>query len=250
MNPEIQKVIDGESEGVILCGDCLDVMKDMPDGCVDAIITDPPYGTENLGGGYGRRQNHDPQGRHGRRIKGDTDLSIFEGIVSLSHILTIDSWFMAFCAPRRRHEVTKILVTGGFEPFGELVWDKGRPGLGYTIRYSHETMLVCYKGKPKASKIALSIIRIPAHGTPEHPHEKPVAFMEHAVLFASEFGSIIFDPCCGLAATCVAAKKLGRRYIGIEISEEYCQIARDRLKSLDTGVPVKEMRAGQIPLFE
>jgi len=42
---------------------------------------------------------------------------------------------------------------------------------------------------------------------------------------------------------------LGREYIGIDISEEYCQIARERLKAVDTGVPVKEARKGQLPLF-
>jgi DNA modification methylase len=43
---------------------------------------------------------------------------------------------------------------------------------------------------------------------------------------------------------------LGRRYIGIDISEEYCKIARQRLEAVDTGVPVKEQRKGQIPLFK
>ena len=44
MNPEIEKVLNGESDGCIVCGDCLEVMADMPDGCVDAVVTDPPYG--------------------------------------------------------------------------------------------------------------------------------------------------------------------------------------------------------------
>ena len=54
----------------------------------------------------------------------------------------------------------------------------------------------------------------------------------------------------GSGTTCVAAKMLSRRYIGIDISEEYCQIARQRLEAVDTGVPVKEQRQGQMPLFE
>ena len=60
---------------------------------------------------------------------------------------------------------------------------------------------------------------------------------------------IILDPFCGSGTTCVAAKMMGRNYIGIDISEEYCEIARERLKAIDTGVPVKEARAGQQPLF-
>jgi site-specific DNA-methyltransferase (adenine-specific) len=55
---------------------------------------------------------------------------------------------------------------------------------------------------------------------------------------------------CGSGTTCVAAKKLGRQYIGVDIRPEYCEIARERLRALDTGVPVKEARKGQIPLFQ
>ena len=65
----------------------------------------------------------------------------------------------------------------------------------------------------------------------------------------SKPGDLILDPFCGSGTTCVAAKKLGRRYIGIDISEEYCQIARERLEAVDTGVPVKEARQGQGALF-
>ena len=65
----------------------------------------------------------------------------------------------------------------------------------------------------------------------------------------SKDSDLILDPFCGSGTTCVAAKLLGRRYIGIDISEEYCQIARQRLEAVDTGVPVKEQKQGQLALF-
>ena len=60
----------------------------------------------------------------------------------------------------------------------------------------------------------------------------------------------VLDPFCGSGTTCVAAKMLGRDYIGIDISSDYVAIARERLRAVETGVPARERRAGQMGLFE
>lgn len=84
----------------------------------------------------------------------------------------------------------------------------------------------------------------------KHPCEKPLAMMEHIIRSSSRSpGAVVLDCFCGTGATCKAAQNLGRRYIGIEISESYCETARQRLQAVDTGVPVKEQRAGQLALF-
>ena len=83
-----------------------------------------------------------------------------------------------------------------------------------------------------------------------HPVAKPIGVWGEILMRGSVKPSdIILDPFCGSGTTCVAAKMLGRSYIGIDISDEYCQIARERIRAVDTGVPVKEARAGQIGLF-
>ena len=83
-----------------------------------------------------------------------------------------------------------------------------------------------------------------------HPCAKPIKFWTQLLNRCSITSQdLILDPFCGSGTTCVAAKMLGRRYIGIDISPEYCEIARSRLEAVDTGVPVKEQRKGQIPLF-
>ena len=71
------------------------------------------------------------------------------------------------------------------------------------------------------------------HGQPgkvNHPTQKPLAVILPIIQASSNFGDLILDPFAGSGSTLVAAKQLGRRYIGIEISEEYCKIARERLK--------------------
>nr|MDD5355699.1 DNA methyltransferase [Candidatus Omnitrophota bacterium] len=61
---------------------------------------------------------------------------------------------------------------------------------------------------------------------------------------------LTIEPFLGSGSFCVAAKMLGRRYIGIDISPKYCEIARMRLKAVDTGVSVKEQKIGQTALWE
>ncbi len=82
-----------------------------------------------------------------------------------------------------------------------------------------------------------------------HPTQKSLALMIWCVNNYSKPNDLILDPFCGSGTTCVAAKMLGRRYIGIDISEKYCEIARQRLEAVDTNVPVKEQKIGQMAMF-
>lgn len=115
--------------------------------------------------------------------------------------------------------------------------------------FNHWTPILLYGDKGPNP----DLLKLPGYGYPNggigHPSPKPLALMEWLIASVSP-EHVILDPFCGSGTTCVAAKKLGRNYIGIDISEEYCQIARERLEAVDTGVPVKEARRGQMGLFQ
>ena len=130
--------------GKLYLGDCLTMLPHLEP--VDLVLTDPPYGTEELGGGYGRRQNYDPEGRFGRRIIGDNDLSTFQGFINTVKIHKPGA-IVSFCAARKMDEVYEMFKKRELMFFGELIWDKGTPGLGYTIRYSHESAFVFVNGE-------------------------------------------------------------------------------------------------------
>ncbi len=83
----------------------------------------------------------------------------------------------------------------------------------------------------------------------QHPAIFPEQLAKDHVKSWSNPNDLVIDPMCGSGTTCVAAKMLGRRYIGIDISEKYCAIARMRLKAVETGVPVKEQQKGQMALW-
>lgn len=132
--------------------------------------------------------------------------------------------------------------------------------MGWHYRRSYETVLVgqvpgaaC---KWYGGRAIENIIRPGDYGirkiipsAEDHPTPKPIELAIHFIQLHSEAGDIILDPFAGHGWVCVAAKMRGRRYIGIDISEEYCDIARQRLVAVETGISVVEQRNGQMALF-
>lgn len=183
----------------IFCGDCREIL---PHVKADVLVMDPPYGT-NEHGGYGRRQ------LGLATIANDDDLAVRDGVLGL--------WptgpAIVFGSPRRA------------EPPGEwdyrLVWDKLSPGLGAPWRWQHgewvnrpgvPSVIACSAGNSLVDRW--------------HPHEKPIRLM--TAILAGLLGSVV-DPTCGSGSSLITAKQLGRKAIGIEIEERYCEIAAKRL---------------------
>lgn len=125
-----------------------------------------------------------------------------------------------------------------------VVWDKGPMGMGWHYRRSYETVLVGQKQGAACkwyddSKRVENIIRpgdygivkiIPAKD--EHPTLKPVNLPAHFIRLHTLPGESVLDPFMGSGTTLVAAQNEGRRATGIELSEEYCKVAVDRLRQL------------------
>lgn len=236
----------------IICGDCLEVMKDFPDGFVDLVLTDPPY---NIGKNYGLEHND--------RLPEKEYWEWFEK--RFTEVLRISSIGYVYISHSDKgiYKAKPLLEKSGLEYIQTLIW-WGRNGYSMQLHrrswsYRHEPILFMQKGEPDVLSAGdpgdwyTSVIEAPRPQSNFkegrcHPTQKPLLLYWR--LLKRTPGEIVFDPFCGSGTSCVAAKMLGRRYIGIDISEEYCQIARERLKAVDTGVPVKEARAGQGGLFE
>ena len=190
-------------------GDCLELADLWT--CADVLITDPPYGSQVIAGGYGR---------HGRLIANDATTDARDAVLK--------AWgerpVLCFGTPRLPEP------PGGWDH--RLVWDKREPGLnGGPWRYNHESIFVRGEGWVRVNARAFSVISVPSgNGTPEksdHVHAKPVALM--STLLAAAPPGIIADPFAGSGSTLVAAKALGRKAIGVELEERYCEIAARRL---------------------
>ncbi len=241
--PEIDAVLAGESEGCIICADCLEVMAEMPDGCVDAVVTDPPYGIGEANrnhesrsklcaaGGYGR-SNWDnsppPPVAFDEMRRLSTEQVVWGGNHLASWLGSSPSWIVW----------DKDNGTNDFADC-ELAWTSHKRAVR-KVRWRWNGMLQ-EPGAPRDAR--------------QHPTQKPVGLMIWVLEEYTSEGDIILDPYLGVGTTCVAAKKLGRRWIGIEISEEYAAIARRRVQNTERSLftpetPETPKQNKQANLFE
>lgn len=185
------------------------------------LITDPPYGTagdvKRGADGYGRRVgNHRglERAHDGQAIANDETADTRDMILALWG----DKPALVFGSPRMPDPPMKVA--------DRLVWDKKRPGMnGGPWRYRHETIYVT-EGFVRTNDAAVSILTaFPEQD--DHIHGKPLALME-ALVGAAPPG-LIADPFAGSGTTLVAARNLGRKIIGVELVERYCEIIVRRL---------------------
>ena len=215
-------------------GDCREVTAWLE---ADVLVTDPPYGTHALAanprGGYGRRDTspHALRARAEGRLDERTGASIANDATTECRDEVLGMWgtrgpALVFGSPRMP------------DPPGDwadrLVWDKKRPGMnGGPWRYRHESIYVT-AGFVRTDNAAVSIIEAWPDQA-DHIHAKPLGLM--ARLVAAAPPGVIADPFAGSGSTLAAAKQLGRRAIGVELDERYCEIAARRLTQdvLDFG---------------
>ncbi len=222
----------------IIQGDCLEVMKDWTDNCVDLVLTDPPYGIDYGGQLTGKGDGKGGIDQNGWRSwdcpEWDKERPRYEDFLQIlrtgkNQIIWGGNYFADYLPASQ----------------GWLVWNKGQRG------FSLADGELAWTSFDKALRIFdYSRGAFLADEQRHHPTQKPLALGLWVLERHSKPDDIIFDCYCGVGSFCVAAKMSGRRYIGIDISEKYCEIARQRLEAVDTGVPVKEQNAGQLPLFK
>ena len=200
--------IETIGDATLYLGDCREILPKL--GKVDAVVTDPPYGIGKDGqkrttGGHGGRKAYDFKGWDADRPAPE----IFA--------------FLLKAAPKQ-------VIWGGnyfadlFPPTGKwLVWDKGQ-------RINQSDGELAWTSEPGALRIfELNRVALMTDGA-EHPTQKPVEVMRWSILQIGNPQTIL-DPFMGSGTTGVAAVKLGRRFIGIEIEPRYFDIACKRIEA-------------------
>ena len=203
-------------------------MKGIPDKSVDLIITDPPYSRNTI----------TAHSRNGVRNLGDLSIQEFfyrEMFIQFKRILKDGCVCFTFCDDLF-YPILFASSYNSLQGHSLITWDKGHISFGRPIRKRHELIMYCSNGGggqfyPSESRTYFpSIIVHKKETQKEHDAQKPLSLLLDLVKHFSKENSIVLDPFIGSGTTLVAAKQLGRNFIGIEISPEYCKIAEDRLR--------------------
>lgn len=216
----------------ILHGDCTSILPTLPDGSADLVLTDPPYGVRY-------------RDRHGRTIENDDDLSVVLGAFKdLYRVLRPDSLCICFYSWNRVDAFFEAWRTAGFRPVGHIVWHKGYASSARFLQARHEQAYLLARGHPATPSCPLSDVQPWEYsGNRAHPTEKAVSILTPLIRCFSQPGSLVLDPFAGVGSTAVAAALTRRRYIGIELEERYCTVARNRL----AGVARYQQRTAETP---
>lgn len=218
-------------------GDALDVLADM-DAIVDAVIADPPYAS-----GARMEAAKSSSGamlRAGRFADRPIDLDqmtttgfiwLLRAVAYRCRALLVDGGsFLCFIDWRQYPNLIGAIETANLRVQGMVVWDKGHFGLGNGFRAQHELIVHAAKGVPTIyDKGRGNVLRFPREEPVDHPSPKPVELLGVLLDVITPPGGLVLDPMMGCGSTLRAAKDRGRRAIGIEISERYCEIAAKRL---------------------
>jgi site-specific DNA-methyltransferase (adenine-specific) len=195
-------------------GDCLEVMRDIPDGSIDAVVTDPPYGINMDGGtdGFGIRS--------GRRYESRWDdkpptARVFDVMLKISAVAIVFGG---------NNFTDKLPVSSHW-----MVWDKTGE-IKFKNPFSDCELIWTNVNKKTVNKY--TVIQqgfISAEKTRYHPTQKPVQLLSRIIQDYTNPGDTILDPFMGSGTTGVACVQTGRNFIGIEIDPDYYKIAEKRI---------------------
>jgi site-specific DNA-methyltransferase (adenine-specific) len=236
LSPEIPIFYQDDSV-VLINADCRDILPLLPK--VDLVLTDPPYSSgarmdanRAIRGSMLRSMNDEDWFSHDSMTTWGFQWFMRSVLIEMKPILPNGAHIYWFTDWRMTPTVYGMLEAHGYRVNNCLVWEKTHFGMGQYWRNQHENIVFASAGQPNQmldrgrgtvlrSKGVSSVSR-------DHPTEKPLDLLLQIITAVP--GDLILDPFCGSGTTLVAAKQLGRKAIGVEISLEYCRIAVERLR--------------------
>ena len=204
----------------IIHGDCCEVLKTIPSGSVDFVLTDPPY--------FVRYRD-----RNGRSLRNDTNDDtdkVLSAFPEIYRVLKPNALCVSFYGWQAIDAFMAAWKAAGFTPVDHIVWRKSYASSRRFCNRVHEQAYVLAKGRPALPNQPLDDVqRWVYSGNRSHPTEKDVRVLQPVIQAFTQPGALVLDPFAGSGSTSVAAALANRRYIGIELERKYCHLAQRRL---------------------
>jgi len=240
-------VIVGPYEtGRVYVGDALALMREIPDGIVPMIWTDPPYGHANQDGDLAASRVGVAGARQAEAAPIANDRPqdyepLMRGFLSeAARVMRPDSCCCCCCGGGGPSPTFARLATWMDEAlsfFHAVVWDKSKAGdgLGWRYRRNYEFVMVAHRRGGKLAwnesrgAVANVIRAMPPRGDERHPNMKPLDLMREFIENHTRVGDLVVDPFAGGGSTGVAALQAGREFLGFEIDPKWAALANDRI---------------------
>jgi site-specific DNA-methyltransferase (adenine-specific) len=214
MNRLFSQMLNG-----VTCGDCIDVMAHMPARSVDFVLTDPPYLV----------RYHDRSGR--RVINDDNDAWLKPAFAQIHRVLKSDSLCVSFYGWNKTDVFMAAWRDAGFRIAGHIVFRKRYASSARHLSYTHEQAYLLAKGFPPfPDRPPPDVIDWHYSGNRLHPTQKPVQSLKPLISAFTKPRGIVLDPFSGSGSTLVAARELGRQFIGIDLDPDHHRTATTRLR--------------------
>jgi DNA modification methylase len=254
---ELSEIMPTDSEPIkIINADCLDILKQIPDNSIDLVLTDPPYNLDfskydSLTDKTGRKFHHTENTTWD--LKGNIDMKEISKFLfkEFNRILKETGSIIIFGAQEWAYYYYEPAIKNNFDLKCQLIWIKSNPipqMRHKNYRSAHENIIWFARYKEEKCPFTFNFINqqemknvfeYPILGgverirnennNAEHPTQKPLKLIHKLIKVHSNPNDLVLDCFLGSGTTAVACKQLGRKCIGIEISPEYCKIAKNRL---------------------
>ena len=228
-------------------GDCLEVMKSIPDESVDCAVIDPPY--KIVAGGCRKVAKNECSGIFNKRLENNkrtdwveevrtgkmfkhNDIKFEHWLPELYRVMADKSHIYLMINSRNLSELQAKAELAGFKFQNLLIWDKGNVTPNRYYMQGYECILMLRKGGAKtiANKGTSNILRVPnIIGNKKHPSEKPTALLEILINNSTNEQDTVIDMFMGSGSTGVACVNTNRKFIGIELDNDYFEVSKDRV---------------------
>jgi len=228
----------------IKCGNCLELIKDIPDNSIDLIVTDPPYekkgnGYYHGGGAFGTNTRDYHSELDNKQLLNGVDNRILDELMRVMKKCNIYIW----CNKQQLKKYNNYFESKGANT-ELLTWHKTNPVPTCNNKYLSDTEYLLffrengvkiYGSYETKRKYYVTQTNKRDKKLYKHPTIKPLDIIENLIINSSIKGGAVLDPFMGSGTTAVACVNTDRHYIGFEISQEYCDIAKKRINSIGKG---------------